>query len=72
MGWIIMRKPKVQHDALIESRENLEHLIAIGASDTQIMKARIQTIVHDKDLQKKVLIDSGVYDKNLKLTKHYR
>ncbi len=68
----MMKKNVEQHNALIESRKYLERLIESGASDIQIMKARLKTVVHDKDLQKKVLIDSGVYDKDLKLTKHYK
>lgn len=41
-------------------------------SDIEIIKASITTIMSDKELLKKTLIKSGVYDNDLKLTAAYR
>ena len=58
--------------ALQKSLARLDKLIKDKAPDTDIISARLDVVMSDKDLIKKALIGSGIYDKNLKLTKHYR
>lgn len=41
-------------------------------SDIDIIKTSITTVMANKELLKRTLIESGVYDKNLKLTASYR
>jgi hypothetical protein len=41
-------------------------------SDIEIIKTSITTVMADRELLKRTLIESGVYDKNLKLTAAYR
>lgn len=41
-------------------------------SDIEIIRESLAAVMADKDLFKQTLIESGVYDKNLKLTAAYR
>ena len=58
--------------ALEKNRAHLDALLEAKASDTEIIKAQLKIVLSDKDLLRKTLIASGVYNKNLKLTKNYK
>jgi len=63
---------KTPSKALGKSRIRLDNLIKNKASDTDIISARLDVVMSDTGLLKKTLIASGIYDKDLKLTKQYR
>lgn len=58
---------------ITETSKNRKSLhLKVITSDAEAISAQIKAVAKDDELMKEILIESGIYNSKLKLTKHYK